>query len=654
MSIDLTHPMPDALERARREIDAVASCTVAGSTCVVEVVPGVDEVGLTHALRERGTVWSLCHTNCSVNVLGGEGPSALVDRAVAWAMAMPFAPEQRWRARLLRSEGPSTLLRAARDVGWSDPLLQTDITKLASAVYRASNAARQHVPAAVQRRFWVLAALFDRQVIDRWIQELIKFPEPLLESARSMGVGTILFPDGTVMRDAERALAVTLAQRAMRVVVLEDPRCAPTDGWSAGLEEEVHRHRLDVSVTSSHSVLDVLQATARARRHPTAMTSTAPEGFPATADVYGTREQLFGALAAGLVNLDGVTPLDSASGPLAAVEPCMFGIDTLAGRSMLLVTPRLDESIEVARQLGNYVHPRPSILGDGPLWRSKIGFICRVLDPCGRASGTDRDEAAAAVASVGRLLEWSAHRDFGSRLPREVRDLVFSRVEPDKTSISGSSRLAHEEAAYEAAVTETRTMLEALGQSSSSAEVWEWARHLCDVFDRHLTLLERNDTKALIDLAHELGDLRATGFEQAASGSQRWVVRAAQARQNNEARLAAAEALDRMLRGRPRALSQVIAVPGEGRLYVTHIQRTGLERADHIVICRTLHRHMPLTAFVGANGLPRSVASRAPDPGYEAALCYRAMRGAMRSVHMLSVDQSPWLAAFGAARDHGS
>ncbi len=187
--------------------------------------------------------------------------------------------------------------------------------------------------------------------------------------------------------------------------------------------------------------------------------------------------------------------------------------------------------------------------------------------------------------------------------------------------------------------------LDGFATAASSEMIRQWAIGLGDHLAAHLALLRRGDVEALVDLAHDIGDLRASGFVQADSGRQRRVPVAATAGASNRpgGRLEVARDLDRQLR-RQRPTTPLVTASDHATMYVTHIQRCGMDRADHVVICRTLRRHMPFTG-------PDRFGLRS-DRMAEQRLMYRALRSGGRSVHMLSAGQSPFLGLFDTVVDH--
>lgn len=517
------------------------------------------------------------------------------------------------------------------------------VARLAGGVGRSQAWALRLVPTSVVLRYWEYAALFDQKIVAERISDLASRPQALLERLDALQIQMVVFPDGDLLSPLDPAavntlqLASSLAARGLRTVVVTDPRSRPDE---PGSWPGMHRHRVEVSTTTAPAVVEVLGRSDAASGRGGAIHTLAPaSGGGASAHRFATREQLITSLAKTIVCASGVRVRAGGAELLEAADACGFDLADLRGESVLLITPRPSESIELARQLGNYLEPRPVVLDDGGLWRAGAELCMRILDPCGQASGDDVDEFAAAGATIGLLgKQWWGRRIGARPLAAQCKAALIRLSTPVAAPPSPSGA----EAPYDAAVEEARAILEPLVLSSDPA-VRDWAASLDDRLAQHRRLLLRGDVAALCDLAHEIGDLRASGFLQAASGSQRWLAQAAAARSATTSRLAVAAEIDRELRRR-RPRTRIEPVEGAASLFVTHIQRSGMDHADHVLLCRTLARHMPYTAVPHARA---SAVRRLED-----ALFYRALRSARRSVHLLSVGNSPYLDLFDHVIEH--
>lgn len=627
--METTYQVPNAYDE---DLDEIVSCDQRGTVCVIEVPPGADRSAIGHALSRRGTLLALCYHNVTRNSFAEFGRSELIAALVAQWLPMPFVPVTEAQRRRLRLDAERLLIRAARDVGWDITKANQSTKKLAKGVRASISWALQEVPTTVVRRFWEIAARSNYEQIYDLIADLANHPNPVLEMISTIGIERVVFPDGDLLDSAQYRRAVVwdlacgLAKNGVQTAVITDPRSRETP---LSMDERAHAHVLTTSL-SAPSVLAVLSRTETAKNYGYPMHTKSKDAGIATSHLFGSRETLIVSLAASLEKSQGVQVVGESEW-LGGAEACELGLGDLRGQTVLLVTPRESESSQLAGQLSNYIEPRAQILGEGGLWRKGAELLEHVLDPCGLVSGDAPSVAAAAVDSARFIAtSWWERLNVGRQLAKSCLDVI------DTLNSNLATTVFEGEEAYCGVVRELGDALVSLAFDENRA-VADWAYSLEEHLGKHLELLEVGDVLQLCDFAHEIGDLRATGFLQAASGSQRWVPRASSIRHSGDDRLLVAQEIDRQLR-RHRPIQPIEGREDGASLYVTHIQRTGMDRADHVIICRTLEHHIPFTG--------RSKTGVAADLAAEDRMFYRAVSCARVSVHLLSVKDTPYFKFF--------
>jgi len=622
------------------ELEEIASCSRADSVCVIEVPPGADKGAVGFALARRGPLLALCYQRTTRDRFAELCQAELFSALIARWFAVPFHPAQPSRAKRLREDAKRILRLAANDVGWALTEAPQSLEHLASGARKGTRSALEELPPTVLKRFWERASRNDEEQIARLIEDLATRPKAFVDMIQHLNIATVVWPDGDLFealgQDTGSAweLACALASHGVRAAVIWDPR---RHDRSLGADGKAHTHVLTISTTAPR-VLDVVARTTPFKSSGHDVQSVSEQPGHTSAHCYGSRENLLVSLAAGLATANGVQSKKDTNW-LKGIEPCQLGLDDLRAQTLLLITPGPSESVRLAEQLANHITPRAGILGEAGLWKKGAQLLEHVLDPCGLVSGEGEDATQAARSSLIFLAERFWQRvGSGRPLPRACSEVLdpLPRVQP--------SLARKGEEAYVDLVGQLCDALRPLHWDDDEC-VRSWATELDEHLARHVELLRVGTVDELCELAHELGDLRALGFLQAASGSQRWVARANAIRGRADDRLAVASEVDWELRRR-RPSGHVLAVGDRASLYVTHIQRAGMERADHVIVCRTLHRHMPFTG--------RSRIGAAADPANEERMMYRAFSCAEKSLHLLSVGDTPYFAFFGDVVDHRS
>ncbi|MHB8190743.1 MAG: hypothetical protein ACYDHP_10065 [Ferrimicrobium sp.] len=485
------------------------------------------------------------------------------------------------------------------------------------------------IPDDLATAFWRRASTIDKSIIGDWIKELVENPDPLIRYLKDQQIAVVIAVNWVLMDNPYRELLFRISAGNFRVVIVADPRAEQVDPWRSPERKSVHRHFLSVSADRSVQVLTALSnIDSGSGRKVFSLNNSEPEQLFANTDIYQSREKLIAALGTGLAQVDGLTPKKHSF----SSSPCDLGIDYLRGKSVLLVVHDKIEAIEFKRLLRNYITEPVEVIGNLDLWKAKLRVLSMFLDPLGYVSGDEDDPHRAAISTLESLLRVMCSRFFADgKIPEDLASTM--RV---NHTLAGNDDYSTEPLEiYRSLVEKTVADLSAVGRSGSP-DVALASRETSAVLSRHIALLEHDSEDAttnLIQLAHELFDLRALGYEQAASGSQRWYVWASTYRDRGGDRLDVAARLERQRENPWHGTANLVAPDGHtGAVFVSHIQRLGNDVADHVIICRTSVQHMPYSGSYG----------RRPDPNEEKAAFYRAVASARESVHMLSIDDSPF------------
>lgn len=614
-------------EIERAEFEAILNCKKPGC-CAVESVPGSALDQLAKQFNVAGAAaYGVCCTNASVAALEAVGVSALlIEHLVLEVAARPF-PLTKSRLKKLKPIAGLFLRQAAKKTDLDLTELPANPEDTGMDLLRAKK--NFSISENLATAFWRRASTIDKTIIRDWAKELVENPDPLIRYLQDQQIAVVIAVNWALLDLSYRELLLRISARHFRVVIVADPRAEHVDPWRSLDKKAVHRHGLSVSADRSVQVLSALAGTdAGSGRKAFSLNGSKPDQVPANTDIYPSREKLIAALGTGLAQIGGLTPKKSSF----SSSPCDLGIDDLCGKSVLLVVHDKAEAIEFKRLLRNYIAEPVEVTGNLDLWKAKLKVLCMFLDPLGYVSGDKDNSYSAAISTLESILHAMSSQFFpDGKIPED-----FERAIRVSHNLSGNHDYTAEPLEiYNGLVEKTVAGLSAVG-SRGGPEVAVASKKTSAVLNHHVALLahEREDTtKELIQLAHEVFDLRALGYEQAASGSQRWYVWASTYRERGGDRLDVAAHLERQRENPWRGAADLVA-PNEhtGAVFVTHIQRLGNDVADHVIICRTSGRHMPYTGSHGDR----------PDPIKEKAVFYRAVASARESVHMLSIDERPF------------
>lgn len=625
---------PQALELV--EFDEIIDCDKAG-VCRVKSVPGSGLDRLTERFNSKGkTVFAICCTNQAVADFHAAGvQAALIHQLILDIAGRRFKVTQS-RLKRLRPLAGMFVRQAARKADLNLTELPAAPDEIGLDLLKAKP--KYLLPEEVVRAFWCRASMMERSVILHWTKELTEDPAPLIGHLKDLGAEVVVAVNWLVMEEWYRALLASLARENFRVVVVADPRAEDVDPWRSLRDVVSHTHLLSVSVDRSAQVLSTLSKTEAGLGANILTLSSVVEPEPASVtEIYESRERLISELGLSLGNLPGLTPRRSG---LSA--SCDLGIRDLRGKTALIVVHTKAEAIEIKRDMKNYFSEPVEVLGNSDLWIAKLTVLCRLLDPVGFVSGEETAPQIAAASSLKSIIKAMSDRFFPTgKVPAEFSAAASVGHVDVGNPDQGSEPLDIYVDLAEMTLGRLSTI-----ERRGDPEVALASRETSAVIRRHISLLRQdgdNSTRDLVKLAHELFDMRALGYEQSASGSQRWYVWPTTYRERGGSRLDVASHLERQ-RENPWGWNVKIAAPDRetGAVFVTHIQRLGSDLADHVIICRTSKKHMP---YVGGYG------TRA-DPDQEAALFYRAVASARESVHMLSIHDMPY--RLEPVRDHRS
>ena len=615
---------PKELELA--EFTEIIDCNQAG-VCKLESVPGSGLDRLAKRFDAKGkNVFGLCCTNQAVADLHAVGiQAALVDQLILEVAGKPFELTQS-RKKKLRSRADILVRQAARKLGIDLSQLSQTPDEIGLDLLKPNP--KLSLPEELVHGFWCRASTVDNGIVRDWTKELAEDPAPMIRHLDDLGVDVIIAVNWPLLEEWYRRLLASIARYEFRVLVVADPRADNIDPWRSLDNIDSHTHRLSVSVNRSAQVLSALSKTeAGSGSHILTLSPIEePESACAT-EVYESRESAIAALGSGLSNLPGLSSKKS------NLEPqCDLGIGDVRGKTILVVVHTKTEAIEIKSALRNYIAEPVEILGNSDLWRAKLTRLCQLLDPTGFVCGDGTDAGKAASSCLSSICKAMSSRFFpNNEAPAEFTAAASVGL----TSVDDSDNNGEALDIYVELAKQTMAQL-AKVERRGDPEVALAARETVSILSRHVFLLEKDSddsTREIIKLAHELFDMRALGFEQSNSGLQRWYVWPATFKARGGNPLDVATQLERH-RENPWGWSPKLTAPDadKGAVFVTHIQRLGNDVADHVILCRTSKKHMP---YVGGYGTR-------VDPGYEAALFYRAVASARDSVHMLSVDDSPY------------
>ena len=586
----------------------------------------------------------ICSTTRSRNAWHNRGvPTVFFQHFVAELAARPFTPPHPHQKRELQLKALQILRLALAQAGDEPPDPLFDPTKLQ---WKELKTAISRTPAysdRAKRIFWGNLALAGyREILDKWSDQMVAQPKDLLNYLTQLGTTKVLIPDGGMLSQPIFNLIKILKQNTIRVLVTGDIRAinsSITDKLHEVLDSHVHE------IEFSHRpqpILDFLNQIA-ADTHPESLPlrSLALNSPQCTIQTFQERADLVDQLGITLANTSGLTPTSLQQDQHEELEDVrIFDIGNVKGKTILIVTPTKAEARILAGELQNYIDETVKVLGQVELWRNKIEDLCVLFDPLQENAWTYdpfpfKTQSEKAISIIVEGL-WN-NADTNRILPRWINKLLVeanSRLDP--RSMIEQPTATTPKTRYATLINNIIMQLKRNQHNNSEAES-ALLEHICDVLLKYANAINSDDTPRqlakLIEVADQAIDLRLPGAQQEYNGEQPWYPTAKHIRSLGTSRHDVILHLQYRLSARPYS-TKLYRSEDKAHLYISHIQREGNDRADHVILVRTLPTHMPKHAN-------NNLDSDHDAKEYE--MIYRAISAALESCQLLLVGERPIL-----------
>ncbi|WP_298348986.1 hypothetical protein [Ferrimicrobium sp.] len=590
------------------------------------------------------TTLVICSTTRSRNAWHSRGvPTFLFQHFVAELAAHPFSPPHPYQKHELQVKALQILRYALAEAGDEPPDSLFDPINLQ---WKELKTAISRTPAYSDRAkqiFWGNLALAGyREILDKWSDQMVAQPKVLLNYLARQGTTKVLFPDGGLLTQPMVNLIKTLQQNTLRVLVTGDIRTInPLITYKLLEVLDSHVHEIAFS-QRPQPILDFLNKIA-ADTHPgslplRSLTLKSPQ---CTIQTFQERANLVDQLGITLANTPGLTPTSLQQHQHEELEDVrMFNIGDVTGKTILIVTPTKAEARILAGELRNYIDETVKVLGQVELWRNKIEDLCVLFDPLQEHGWTYnpfpfKTQSEKAISIIVEGL-WNT-ADTNHILPQWINKLLVeanSRLDPQPMIEQPTATIP--KTRYNTLINAIILQLQQNQRNNSEAES-ALLKHICDVLFKYANAINSDDTPQqlakLIEIADQAIDLRLPGAQQEYNGEQPWYPTAKRIRSLGTSRHDIILHLQYRLSARPYS-TKLYRSEDKANIYISHIQREGNDRADHVIIARTLPTHMPKHAN---NNLDRN------HDANEYTMIYRAISAALESCQLLLLGERPIL-----------
>lgn len=313
------------------------------------------------------------------------------------------------------------------------------------------------------------------------------------------------------------------------------------------------------------------------------------------------------------------------------------------GETVLIVTPVIRESTRLIRQLKNLIQEPVELVGCSGLWKNKVEEAIAILDPAKEATenGVMTSSTLATVALIVKAVASKFESD------PEAKALIRTILRAiEKESNLQSLEAFDSPHALESPLNRfhhsTNKVIAFLRRQLAEHPTYDTQANvllntLIDQLIEYLRLLNEAETTGnvatLMTFADLCFDFRLPNAKQESNGNQRRYPLLERVTKGNFSRLEAASYLAQR-QDEWHSSSAAYSPLGARKVFVTHIQRTGFDRVDHVVVYSSLSNHMPMV-------------HNASDPDYdyrvkyEYILLYRAVTSARESLHIVTEDTIP-------------
>jgi len=591
---------------AREEIAAIVACDAPGAH-VVEDVPGAGRSALVAALaRAHGPTLVVVPSHGARTRLAATLPDtppvtiAFSYQLIAWATAASaFRPRAALR-RVREAAAPRLLRAAARGIDFNiddlDIEVVADVAKRLAARETTPDWATPELIAAYRERE-ALAEGTRRERID-----LVRNDPSLLAGALdAQGIGLVILFEPEIHEYAITPPLLTLAATRTLALVANPRRMNKLHQrrYVSGLVTagSGHRHELSVSYDRSHAVATgLVRIDAVAPGATTMMTTTSGDDGGVVADIYPDYLRLLDALAAGLAALPGVTARRHGV-DLSGVVPLDLACRDGRGQQILVVGPTTKETVHVRDQLTNAIEHVQDLSNLARLWTLQINRILAILDPDNVRGPTDH-------ALEDGAGDADRHEKFS---PADIIHVLWNRDHPgrDHDSVPELLEIAaalNADSADWCYVELGKHAVALLNETKRTAEheLASFVTRAARIIEDHIALLEQPSPRQvalLLQIAHNVYDLRSHGSRQAGTGLERWLPSASAARVATSDRLVAARALEARADAASRHPTEVLPMPraDEAVIGTIHAHAAGMREVDHLLIVSTIPGHFPAT-----------------------------------------------------------
>jgi hypothetical protein len=431
-------------------------------------------------------------------------------------------------------------------------------------------------------------------------------------------------------------MIIVLQKLGVKIVIIGDIRAMdPVEAERLLALSGIHIHEISLSYRPQE-LLDLLNQCSRVA-HPQLSPIESTSGDSKLCSVYGfkDRSELVESIGISLARATGLTASQAFLASDASRKPPRFEFGDIRGKSVLVVAPTLHEAARMSQQLANVICETPKIVGQRALWRAKVEQLMLILDPLEEfvSSSAESNHHVLGAGSFEIIIK-GLWRPASSRraLPSPVLS-VLDRIP------SGPG--------FSYGLSQARQVFDEVGADlikgfrSARESLDEDDRKLCDRVCQVLAMYReiidsdesRGQVERLLEIADEAIDLRLPRGQQQDDGVQRWYPTAEHLRSLSGSRADILLYLHQKLVMRPHAPT-LERHPDRASVYVTHVQRMGVDRADHVILARTLGDHMPKE---------RSGISASDHYERECTMMYRAISAARESCQMFLVGERPIL-----------
>lgn len=593
--------------RALEEVTAIVACNASGAH-VVEDVPGADRVALVDALaRAYGPTLVLVPSHEArtrlASKLSATSPVTIAFsyQLVAWATTATAFEASRALRRTRQQAAPRVLRAAARainfDIDALDAEVAADVAKRLATRKPVPNCVTGELAAAYRE----CEALAEGTCYER-VALVSNDPSLLASALDTRGVVVVVLFDPEIQQYAIASPLVTLGE-TRTIVVVTNPRRMREPFSRKDLRKLIapgygHHHELSVACDRSQAVTTgLVRIDTIAPGATTVMTTQSVHDGAVIADIYPDYLQLLDALTAGLVALPGVTAKRGRLVDLADVAPLDLACRDGRGQQILVVGPTRNATDHVRDQLTNAIEHIQDLSSLAQLWIVQIAHILGILDPDHLRDATDR---ALEDGTDGE----GPHERIS---PVDIIDVLWDRDHPDRRhasvpELAGIAQALQVDGVQPSYVELGEHAIRLLNELTHTApsEIASFAARAKRVITDHIALLDTpgpRQVSGLLEIAHNIYDLRAHGSRQAGTGLERWLPSASAVRVATGDRLVAARALEARADAARRHPADVLATPeaDEAVIGTIHAHAAGMREVDHLLIVATTPGHFPAT-----------------------------------------------------------